>query len=167
MVNTGDGKGKTTAALGTAVRACGSGLKVLVVQFIKGGMHYGELDSVKQLPNMEIKQLGEGFTWVTKDPKRDKEVATRGWEWTKEQVLSGKFDLVILDEINYAIDYDYVNLADVVDFLKSKKPQGVHMILTGRNAKPEIIELADLVTEMRKIKHPFDKGIVAQKGIEF
>src|SRR3989338_2550392 len=152
IVNTGDGKGKTTAALGTAVRACGSGLKVLMVQFIKGGMHYGELDSVKQLSNMEIKQLGEGFTWVTKDPKRDKEVATNGWGWTKEQILSGKYDLVILDEINYAIDYDYVSLTDVVDFLKSKKPPEVHMILTGRNAKPEIIELADLVTEMRKIK---------------
>jgi len=168
IVHTGDGKGKTTAALGVAFRAAGNGMRVSIIQFIKGKWKYGELESAKQLKTpIEIYPMGEGFTWDTKNRERDIEVTQKAWVFCKEKMMSGKYDLVIFDEINYVIDYDYLDLKEVLEALK-KKPKMVHVILTGRNAKPELIELADLVTEMREIKHPFkEQGILAQKGIEF
>lgn len=168
IVNTGDGKGKTTAALGIAFRAAGNGMKVAVIQFIKGNWKYGELESAKQLKTpIEIYQMGEGFTWDTKNPARDIEMTQKAWALCKEKMMSSKYQVVIFDEINYVIDYNYLNLQEVVAALK-QKPEMVHAILTGRNAKPELIAAADLVTEMREVKHPFkEQGILAQRGIEF
>lgn len=167
MINTGDGKGKTTAALGLAFRAVGHGFKVFVVQFIKGGWAYGELETAKRLgPLIEIHPMGEGFTWDTKNPVRDMEKARAAWEAGKQAALSGQWDIVIFDEINYVIKYDYLPADEVAMFLKEKPPE-LHVILTGRDAHPTLIELADTVTEMRAVKHVFDQGIKAQKGIEF
>jgi cob(I)alamin adenosyltransferase len=167
MVNTGNGKGKTTAALGTALRAVGSEFKVFMVQFIKGSWDYGELHVADRLaPHFEIKPMGEGFTWETKDKKRDTEVATKAWEFCKSLIEKNEHDLLIFDEINNAMDYGYVDVDDVVKTL-TNKPKELHVILTGRNAPQAIIDIAHLVTEMREIKHPFQQGIYAQKGIEF
>jgi cob(I)alamin adenosyltransferase len=168
IVHTGDGKGKTSAALGVAFRAAGNKMRVAIVQFIKGKWKYGELIAAKQVkPAIEIQPMGEGFTWDTQNPKRDIEMTQKAWSVCKEKMLSGKYDVVVFDEINYVIHYDYLNIKEVVSTLK-KKPEMVHVILTGRDAKPELIEIADLVTEMKEIKHPFkEQGILAQKGIEF
>ena len=168
IVHTGDGKGKTTAALGIAFRAAGNGMKVAVIQFIKGNWKYGELESAKQLKTpIEIHQMGEGFTWDTKNPERDIEMTRKAWALCKEKVMSGEYPVVIFDEINYVIDYNYLSLKEVIATLK-QKPEMVHVILTGRNAQPELIAIADLVTEMREMKHPFkEQGILAQRGIEF
>jgi len=166
IVNTGNGKGKTTAALGVALRACGYGMKVTMLQFFKGKWKYGELRSAPKLGTFEIRPMGHGFTWESKDIEVDKRLVREAWKAASADILSGKYDLVILDEINYALSYGFLPVEDVVDFLK-KKPAMLHVILTGRDAKPEVIEIADLVTEMREIKHPFEQGIAAQKGIEF
>jgi cob(I)alamin adenosyltransferase len=166
IVHTGNGKGKTTAALGIALRACGYGMKVSMLQFFKGKWKYGELRSAPKLETFEIRPMGQGFTWESKDIEVDKRMVREAWQEASAEILSGKYDLVILDEINYALSYGFLPVEDVVDFLK-KKPEMLHVILTGRNAKPEVIKIADMVTEMREIKHPFRKGIVAQKGIEF
>jgi cob(I)alamin adenosyltransferase len=166
IVNTGNGKGKTTAALGTALRAVGSKFKVFVVQFIKGSWDYGELHAVDKLkPYLEIKPMGEGFTWETKNKERDTQVAHKAWAFCKELIEKNEHDLLIFDEINNALDYGYLDVNDVVETVKNK-PEKMHIILTGRNAPQEIIDVAHLVTEMREIKHPFP-DIVAQKGIEF
>src|SRR3989338_1891662 len=149
IVHTGDGKGKTSAALGVAFRAAGHGMKVAVIQFIKGKWKYGELEACRQLQNpIEIYQMGEGFTWDTKNRDRDVEMVQKAWQLCKEKLLSGKYNVVVFDEINYVIDYNYLSLNDVLEALE-RKPKMVHVILTGRNAKPELIDLADLVTEMR------------------
>lgn len=168
IVHTGDGKGKTSAALGIAFRAAGHGLRVAMIQFIKGKWKYGELASAVQVKTpIEIHMMGEGFTWDTKDRARDIEKTEQAWNLCQEKLMSSRYHVVIFDEINYVIDYDYLNVASVIETLK-RKPEMVHVILTGRNAKPELIEIADLVTEMREVKHPFkDQGILAQKGIEF
>ena len=166
IVYTGNGKGKTTAALGVALRASGYGMKVIMLQFFKGKWKYGELRGAPKLETFEIRPMGHGFTWESKDIEVDKRMVREAWQAARTEILSGKYDLVILDEINYALSYGFIPVEDVVDFLK-KKPEMLHVILTGRNAKPEVIEIADMVTEMREIKHPFRKGIVAQKGIEF
>jgi cob(I)alamin adenosyltransferase len=166
IVNTGNGKGKTTAALGVAMRACGYGMKVCMLQFFKGKWKYGELRSAPKLGTFEIRPMGHGFTWESKDIEIDKRMVREAWSAASAEILSGKYDLVILDEINYALSYGFLPVQDVVDFLK-KKPPMLHVILTGRDAKPEVIDIADMVTEMREIKHPFGEGIVAQKGIEF
>jgi cob(I)alamin adenosyltransferase len=167
IVNTGNGKGKTTAALGTAMRAVGVGMKVFMVQFIKGSWDYGELHAVEKFkPNMEIKPMGEGFTWETKDKARDTKVAEKAWAFCKELIQKNEHDLLIFDEINNTIDYGYLDVEDVIAALK-QKPKAMHIILTGRDAPQALIDIADLVTEMREIKHPFHKGIYAQKGIEF
>ncbi len=167
IVNTGDGKGKTTAALGIAFRAIGSDFKVFVGQFIKGSRQYGELVTAERLKEwIEIHPMGEGFTWETKSRERDTEKAHEAWAFFKERLLSGQYQLIIFDEINYVIDYGYLPVEWVVEALE-QKPEMVHVILTGRNAHPAIVEMADLVTEMREIKHPFKKGITAQRGIEF
>ncbi len=168
MIHTGDGKGKTTAALGVAFRAAGNGMKVAIIQFIKGKWKYGELAAAKRMnPPIEIHPMGEGFTWDTQNRVRDIEKTKEAWKLCQEKVMSGKYDVVVFDEINYVIDYDYLSGEEVVSLLR-QKPEMVHVILTGRNAKQELIDLADLVTEMREIKHPFkEQGILAQRGIEW
>ncbi len=167
IVYTGEGKGKTTAALGMALRAVGQGMRVLMIQFIKGTWKYGELEGAKRLaPDFEIRQMGRGFTWETGDPEGDAKAAREALSHAREAILSGQYHVVILDEINYAIDLGQLPLEAVLELVK-EKPPALHLVLTGRNAKPEIIEIADLVTEMREIKHPFQKGILAAKGIDF
>lgn len=168
IVNTGDGKGKTTAALGVALRALGTGMKVCMVQFIKGDWTSGEHKMAEKLgPNFEIHRRGEGFTWDTNNRERDQKLVGEAWKLCQEKLLSGKYQLLIFDEINYVIDYHYLDVQDVIAVLRKKSPD-VHVILTGRNAKPELIKAADLVTEMREVKHPFkDQNLPAQKGIDF
>ena len=170
IVHTGPGKGKTTAALGTAMRAAGQGLKVLMVQFIKGSWHYGEIEAAKRLgeDSFRIIPMGRGFVKVgaEKPDPEDVRLVEEAWRFAEEKIQSGEYDLVILDEINYAISYKMLEVGKVIEALK-RKPEMVHVILTGRNAHPDIVELADLVTEMREIKHPYQKGIQAQRGIEY
>ena len=168
-MNTGPGKGKTTAAMGTALRAVGNGMKVLMLQFLKGSWHYGELDAVKAFgDNFVMKQMGRGFVKVggaETDPE-DVRLVEQAWAEAREAIMSGQWDLVVLDEINYAISYGMLDPAQVVETLKHK-PEQVHVILTGRNAHPTIIELADTVTEMKQVKHAYEKGVMAQRGIEY
>jgi cob(I)alamin adenosyltransferase len=169
IVNTGPGKGKTTAAMGTALRAVGQGMKVLMLQFLKGSWHYGELDAVKAFGDKFVmKQMGRGFVKVggaDTDPE-DVRMVEEAWREARDAILSGQWDLVILDEINYAISYGMLDPAQVVETLK-KKPEMVHVVLTGRNAHPTIVDLADTVTEMRQVKHAYEKGVMAQRGIEY
>jgi len=169
IVNTGPGKGKTTAAMGTALRAVGNGLRVLMLQFLKGSWHYGELDAVKAFAgNFVMKQMGRGFVKVggaETDPE-DIKMVEEAWAEAEKAILSGEWDLVVLDEINYAIGYGMLDPVKVVDVLK-RKPDMVHVILTGRNAHPTTVEIADTVTEMREVKHAYQKGIMAQRGIEY
>jgi cob(I)alamin adenosyltransferase len=170
IVYTGPGKGKTTCALGTAFRAVGQGLRVLMVQFIKGSWHYGELDAAKLLGDdkFELRPMGRGFVKVggaETDPE-DIRLAEEAWGYAREQMYSGKYDLVVLDEINYVISYRMLDADRVVDAL-AKRPAQVHVICTGRNAHPKLVELADLVTEMKEVKHPYTKGILAQRGIDY
>ncbi len=166
IVNTGTGKGKSTAAFGTALRAAGNGMRVIVVQFIKGTWKTGEREAFSRFANVEFRPMGEGFTWDTKDRERDTLVAGEAWSYARERILSGEIDLIVLDEILYALDYGYLAIADILAALRAR-PDHVHVILTGRNATPELIELANLVTEMREIKHPYKTGIKAQRGIEW
>ncbi len=169
IVNTGPGKGKTTAAMGTALRAVGNGMKVLMLQFLKGSWHYGELDAVKAFGDQFVmKQMGRGFVKVggaETDPE-DIKMVEAAWEEARAAILSAQWDLVILDEINYAIGYKMLDPAKVVETLK-QKPEAVHVILTGRNAHPSIVEIADTVTEMKQVKHAYEKGVMAQRGIEY
>jgi cob(I)alamin adenosyltransferase len=173
LINTGPGKGKTTAALGTAFRAAGNGMRVLFLQFLKGSWHYGELDSAEVLgapPNepFVIRQLGRGFVKVGNaetDPE-DIRLVEAAWKESAAAILSGDWDLVVLDEINYAIGYKMLDPEVVAEVLR-RKPEMTHVILTGRNAHPLLVELADTVTEMREVKHAYQRGILAQKGIEF
>jgi len=170
IVNTGPGKGKTTAALGTAFRAVGQGLKVLMVQFIKGSWHYGELDSAKMLgeERLTILPMGRGFVKVgaEKPDPEDVRLVEEAWQFARQQMQRGEYDLIVLDEINYAINYKMLNPQVVVEALQAR-PEMLHVILTGRNAHPLIVECADLVTEMREVKHPYQQGIQAQRGIEY
>jgi cob(I)alamin adenosyltransferase len=170
IVYTGAGKGKTTCALGTAFRAVGQGLRVLMVQFIKGSWHYGELDAAKMLGDdkFEIRPMGRGFVKIggaDTDPE-DVRLAEECWETGRAAIYSGKYDLVILDEINYVISYKMLDAAKVAEALNGR-PQQVHVICTGRNANPAIVEQADVVTEMKEVKHPYTKGILAQRGIDY
>tara|TARA_B100000029_G_scaffold154663_1_gene149933 strand:+ start:86 stop:619 length:534 start_codon:yes stop_codon:yes gene_type:complete len=170
IVYTGNGKGKTTAALGMALRAIGYDHKVCMLQFIKGSWHYGEMDSSKRLePNLELIAVGKGFVGILDDksPKEEHEkYATEALKICREKISSEKYDVVILDEINYAINLELISVNDVVDIIK-EKPEKLDLVLTGNHVKDEIIELADLVTEMKEIKHPFKSGIKAKKGIDF
>ncbi|MGP8251214.1 MAG: cob(I)yrinic acid a,c-diamide adenosyltransferase [Terracidiphilus sp.] len=169
LINTGPGKGKTTAALGTALRAVGNGMRVLVLQFLKGSWHYGELDAVQAFgQNFVMKQMGRGFVKVggaETDPE-DIRLVEAAWAEARAAIESGQWDMVVLDEINYAISYGMLDAAQVAEALRSK-PEMVHVILTGRNAHPLLVELADTVTEMREVKHAYQKGILAQRGIEY
>ncbi len=169
IVNTGPGKGKTTAAMGTALRAVGNGLKVLMLQFLKGSWRYGELDAVQAFgSNFVLRQMGRGFVKVggaETDPE-DIRLVQAAWAEARQAIESGEWDMVILDEINYAIGYGMLDPAQVADALRNR-PEMVHVILTGRNAHPLLVELADTVTEMREVKHAYQKGILAQRGIEY
>ena len=169
LINTGPGKGKTTAALGTALRAAGNGMRVLVLQFLKGSWHYGELDAVQAFgENFVMKQMGRGFVKIggaETDPE-DIRLVEEAWAEARTAIDSGDWDMVVLDEINYAIGYGMLDPALVADALRNK-PEMVHVILTGRNAHPLLVELADTVTEMREVKHAYQKGILAQRGIEY
>jgi cob(I)alamin adenosyltransferase len=169
IVNTGPGKGKTTAAMGTALRAVGQGMRVLMLQFLKGSWHYGELDAVKAFGDRFImKQMGRGFVKVgtEKPDPEDVRLVEEAWAEAALAINSREWDLVILDEINYAMSYAMLDPAKVAEILRNKPPM-VHVILTGRNAHPTIVELADTVTEMRQVKHAYEKGVEAQRGIEY
>ncbi|MGQ9631188.1 MAG: cob(I)yrinic acid a,c-diamide adenosyltransferase [bacterium] len=167
IVFTGDGKGKTTAAMGMALRAVGHDMRVIAIQFIKGRWASGEVTAAKRLlPNLTIIPMGEGFTWKDSDRERNIRIASQAWERCKEAMFSGGYDIVIFDEINNVIDYGFLSVDDVAQALE-RKPEGLHVVLTGRRAHPKIVELADLVTEMENIKHPYDLGVKAQRGIEF
>jgi len=173
IVHTGKGKGKSTAAFGLAVRALGNGMRVGVVQFVKGKWQTGERAVLERFPEqVEIRTMGEGFTWDTQDRARDIRAAQAAWQASKEMIEAcrqtpPKYDLVVLDELNIVLRYDYLPLDEVVAFLRDR-PADLHVVVTGRNAKPELIEAADLVTEMTLVKHPFrEQGVKAQKGIEF
>ena len=165
LVNTGNGKGKSTAAFGIAMRAIGQGLRVSILQFIKGKWKTGELETAKRL-DLEMTAMGKGFTWESKNLEEDKAMMRHAWAEASEKILSGQYDLIILDEFNYVLGYGYVPLDDVIRCLQSR-PRHVHVVLTGRNAPEEIISIADCVTEMREIKHPYRDGIAAQKGIDY
>src|ERR1700732_125361 len=169
IVNTGPGKGKTTAAMGTALRAVGQGMKVLMLQFLKGSWHYGELDAVQAFNgNFTMKQMGRGFVKVggaETDPE-DIRMVEEAWREASDAIMSGEYDMVVLDEINYAIGYGMLDAEKVAETLR-RKPEMVHVILTGRNAHPSLVELADTVTEMRQVKHAYEKGVTAQRGIEY
>jgi cob(I)alamin adenosyltransferase len=169
LINTGPGKGKTTAAMGTALRAVGCGMRVLMLQFIKGSWHYGELDAVKAFgADFVMKQMGRGFVKVggAETDVEDVRLVEAAWAEAREAIYSGDWDMVVLDEINYAIGYGMLDPAMVAEALRGR-PEMVHVILTGRNAHPLLVELADTVTEMREVKHAYQKGILAQRGIEY
>lgn len=168
IVNTGNGKGKTTAALGLALRAVGQGLKVTMIQFIKGGWKYGELKAPEYLPGFTIRPMGKGFVGVGgKEPDpADRALALETLAAGREAVTSGNYDMVILDEVNCAVSLGLIPVGELLGLIKDK-PAEVHLVLTGRGADEAVIEAADLVTEMREIKHPFKTGVKAQKGVEF
>jgi cob(I)alamin adenosyltransferase len=169
IVHTGKGKGKSSAAFGMIFRCIAHGMPCAVVQFIKGAMSTGERDLILRHHTdiCQFHTMGEGFTWETQDKARDTEMAQAAWEKAKEIIRDPANRMVLLDEINIAIRYDYVSIADVVAFLRDEKPAMTHVVLTGRNAHEDLIELADLVTEMELVKHPFRSGIKAQIGVEF
>ena len=167
IVHTGLGKGKSTAALGLAMRTIGHGLNVGIVQFVKGVWTSGERGVLERFPDqVTIKVLGEGFTWDTQDRQRDIKAARQAWDMSQAMLADPRYHLVILDELNIVLRYDYLPLDEVLDALRAKR-RDLHVVVTGRNAKPALIELADLVTDMTMVKHPFRAGVKAQKGIEF
>src|SRR5580658_9521871 len=167
IVHTGTGKGKSTAAFGLALRMLGRGHRVGVVQFIKGAWHSAERDALAQFGDQVVwHTMGEGFTWETQDRVRDVAAAERAWSKAQELIADVSFGLIVLDELNIALRYDYLDLATVVAALAARRP-GLHVVVTGRNAKPELIAAADLVTEMTLVKHHFAAGVKAQAGIEY
>lgn len=168
ILNTGNGKGKTTAALGTAFRAMGHGWRVCMVQFIKGKWKPGEVRMAQKVPagQFEIIPMGEGFTWESENLNKDKATAQRAWEIAKTKLLSGEYQLMILDEITYTISYNFLELEDILETIRNR-PSNVNVILTGRRAHPALVELADLVSEVQEVKHPYRQGILAQVGIEY
>ena len=170
IIYTGKGKGKTTAALGIALRATGYNKKICMIQFIKGSWHYGEMSSSKRLePEFEMVAVGKGFVGILDDnsPREDHEkIAQEAIKISNEKIHSGKYDIVILDEVNYAVNLQLISINDVLNLIKDK-PSDVDLVLTGNYAKDEVIEMADLVTEMKQVKHPFQRGIKAKEGIDF
>ncbi|MCZ4271804.1 cob(I)yrinic acid a,c-diamide adenosyltransferase [Maritalea porphyrae] len=167
IVHTGKGKGKSTAAFGMVFRALGNGMKVAVVQFVKGKWGTGERNVLDKFPDqVSLATMGEGFTWETQDRQRDIDAARAAWEQAKEFILDDKHDMVLCDELNIVLRYDYLPIEEILDVLR-QKPEMKHVIITGRNAKDELVEFADLVTDMTQIKHPFRSGVKAQVGIEF
>lgn len=169
MVNTGHGKGKTTSALGLLMRAAGRGLKCCMIQFMKSrNDRYGEHESAEEL-GIEVHTMGDGFTWDTKNPEQDRKTARETWELCVEKMRSGDYDMLVFDELVYVLSYQMLPLTEVLDEFKTVRESqpALHIVVTGRDAPQELIDVADLVTEMREIKHPFQQGIRAQQGIEF
>ncbi len=167
IVNTGEGKGKSTAALGLLLRAWGRGFRVCVIQFIKAETgQWGEVKAAKKL-GIEWHTTGDGFTWTSKDMDQTTARAVKGWELAQEKITSGQYDLIVLDEFTYALHFGWLETTQVIDWLKANKPADLHLVITGRDAPADLIQYADLVTEMLAIKHPFEQGIKAQAGIEF
>ena len=167
IVHTGTGKGKSTAAFGMVMRCIGHGMRVGIVQFVKGVWGTGERVVLERFPDLvTCRAMGEGFTWETRDRARDIAAAKAAWAMAQAMILDPSYSLVLLDELNIVLRYDYLPLAEVIETVKAK-PRDLHLVVTGRNAKPELIEMADLVTEMTLVKHPFRSGVKAQAGIEF
>lgn len=167
IVNTGTGKGKSTAAFGMAVRTLGHGLKLGVVQFIKGALHTAERDFLGSLPGCDFVTMGDGYTWNTQDRQADIATARKGWEEARRMIASGDYHMVILDELNTVLKYEYLPLDEVLGAL-SARPPALHVVVTGRHAPEALIEQADLVTDMRVVKHPYrEQHVKAQRGVEF
>ncbi len=167
IIHTGNGKGKSTAAFGTLLRAWGRGFRVCVVQFLKAETgQWGEIKAAKKL-GIDWFAKGDGFTWTSRDMDETVSRALEGWEVAKEKITSGDYDLIVLDEFTYALHFGWLDTAQVIEWLKANKPNDMHLVITGRDAPAALIEYADLVTEMREVKHPFTKGILAQAGVEF
>ncbi len=167
LVLTGEGKGKSSSAFGMAFRAAGWGMKVCVIQFIKGKWKTGEQKAAARFDNIEWHALGDGFTWDTKNPEQDIRTSREIWAFCKEKLRSHAWDLMIWDEINYCTGYGWISGEEIAAFIREEKPAWMHLVLTGRNAAPEVIAVADTVTEMRPVKHAFAAGIKAQQGVEF
>lgn len=168
IVHTGAGKGKSTAAFGMVLRCIGHGMRVGVVQFVKGAWGTGERDVLARFPELvTCRAMGEGFTWDTQDRARDIAAARAAWEMAKAMIADPSYRMVLLDELNIVLRYDYLPLDEVLAFLRDGRPPDTHVVVTGRNAAPALIELADLVTEMTLVKHPFREGVKAQRGIEY
>jgi cob(I)alamin adenosyltransferase len=166
IVNTGDGKGKTTAALGLVMRAWGRGMRVIVLQFIKHATgNWGEVRAARKM-GIEMVGLGGGFTWESQNIEQDRALAQQGWARCRAAIESGEYDVVVLDEITYCINFGWIDVGQVLEVLRAR-PAGQHVVLTGRDAPGALVDFADLVTEMHEIKHPYKAGILAQKGIEF
>jgi cob(I)alamin adenosyltransferase len=167
IVYTGDGKGKSTAAFGMVLRAWGRGMRVCVIQFIKSEKgKWGEIKAAEKI-GLEWITTGDGFTWDSKDLDETAARARCGWETAREKIASGQYDLIVLDEMTYAFQFGWLDITDVLDWLKENKPPSLHLVITGRGAPEQLIHMADLVTEMKLIKHPFDQGIQAQPGTEY
>ncbi len=171
LVHTGDGKGKSTSAFGLALRAAGNGMRVCVVQFTKGTWKTGEGNLLKTLPGVDHHVVGDGFTWNTQDRRQDIASAEAGWQVCVDAIEASrgedpKYHLIVMDELNIILRYDYLDIAKVVEAVRNK-PEALHLCITGRDAKPELIEVADTVTEFKKVKHAYDAGIRAMRGIEF
>jgi len=167
LVHTGEGKGKSSSAFGMVFRAAGWGMKVCVIQYIKGKWQTGEQKAAEKFDNIEWHVLGDGFTWDTKNPEQDIKTSREIWAFSKQKILSEEYDLVVLDEINYCCGYQWISGQEIADFIRDEKPAWMHLVLTGRNAAPEVIEVANTVTEMSKVKHAYAKGIKAAQGVEF
>jgi cob(I)alamin adenosyltransferase len=167
IVNTGEGKGKSTAALGIVLRAWGRDFRLCVIQFIKAETgQWGEVKAARKL-GIEWHSMGDGFTWTSKDMQQTIDRAAKAWALAQEKIQSGQYDLIVLDEFTYPLHFGWLDTAEVIEWLKANKPQDLHLVITGRDAPSELIAYADLVTEMLAIKHPFEHGIKAQAGIEF
>jgi len=167
IVNTGNGKGKTTAALGLVLRASGWEKRICMLQFIKNqGANGGEIRMARKL-GLEIIPCGDGFTWNSKDLDQSTSLARVAWQEAQRRILSGEYDLIILDEFTYTLKLGWLDPKEVLEWLRANKPSGLHLVITGRDAVPELIDYADLVTEMREIKHPYKEGVPAQMGIEY
>ncbi|MGD9209539.1 MAG: cob(I)yrinic acid a,c-diamide adenosyltransferase [Desulfobacteraceae bacterium] len=167
IINTGNGKGKTTAALGMAMRAAGHGMKVCFIQFIKGSSRYGELEAVKKIPDsIDLYTMGRQATRKSDTPKKNKEVARIGWEFARKVITSNYYQMVVLDEFTYLPIYEMIDMNSVLTIL-ANRPVNLHVVITGRKAPEKLIEIADLVTDMQAVKHPLKNGITAQKGVEF
>lgn len=167
LVHTGHGKGKSSSAFGVVFRAAGWGLRVCVIQYIKGKWKTGEQQAAEKFDNIEWHVMGDGFTWDTNNPEQDIKTSRAIWDFSKKKICSEQFDVVLLDEINYCLSYDWIPAQEVTEFIRRQKPQWLHLILTGRDAPAEIITVADTATEMKKLKHAFEGGIKAAQGIEF
>jgi cob(I)alamin adenosyltransferase len=167
LLHTGNGKGKSTAAFGQALRAAGHGLQVCIVQFIKGQSQTGEAKAFQSLAdNVEFHVKGSGFTWQQKDKEEVTRVARQAFDFAREKIMSGRYDMVVLDELTYLVTYGMVDEAEVLDMIRHR-PAGLHLVITGRDASEKLVDAADLVSEVRMIKHPYAAGVKAQKGIEF